>query len=196
VLAGAIVFVVMRTWTRGRVIVTDLMHRQGRTVPQFLAQIEREKPARVPGVAVFLTNDTSGIPRTLARNLQHNGVLHEKTILLSVQTQRVPRVGRGVRCTVSEVGKGLWRVVVKVGFMEQPQVPRLLRDAERCGLPVRTHDATFFLGRDDIVAGGRKGLATWRKYLFLILARNAEFAGAHFSIPPERIVEIGGQVQI
>ncbi|HZF15364.1 MAG TPA: KUP/HAK/KT family potassium transporter [Steroidobacteraceae bacterium] len=195
-IAGAFVFIVMRTWTRGRVIVTDLMHRQGRTVPQFLAQIERDKPARVPGVAVFLTNDTAGIPRTLARNLQHNGVVHEKTILLSVQTQRVPRVGRGVRCTVSEVGKGLWRVVVKVGFMEQPQVPRLLRDAERCGLPVRTHDATFFLARDDIVAGGRRGLATWRKYLFLILARNAEFAGAHFSIPPERIVEIGGQVQI
>jgi KUP system potassium uptake protein len=195
-LAGACVFIVMRTWTRGRVIVTELMHRQGRTVPQILAQIERDKPARIPGVAVFLTNDTAGIPRTLARNLQHNGVLHEKTILLTVATQRVPRVERGSRYTITDLGKGLWRVIIRVGFMEQPQVPRLLRDAERFGLSFRTHEATFFLGRDDIVASGRPGLATWRKYLFLYLARNSEFAGAHFGIPPERIVEIGGQVQI
>jgi len=102
-IAGAFVFIVMRTWTRGRVIVTDLMHRQGRTVPQFLAQIERDKPARVPGVAVFLTNDTAGIPRTLARNLQHNGVVHEKTILLSVQTRvcRASAAACAVRCRKS-----------------------------------------------------------------------------------------------
>jgi KUP system potassium uptake protein len=195
-LAGACVFLVMRTWTRGRVIVTDLMHRQGRTVTQFLGQMERDRPARVPGVAVFLTNDTAGIPRTLARNLQHNGVVHEKTILLTVATQRIPRVGRAGRYTVTEIGKGLWRVVTSVGFMEQPQVPKLLREAEKFGLPFRTHEATFFLGRDDIVAAGQRGMATWRKYLFLYLARNSEFAGAHFGIPPERIVEIGGQVQI
>ncbi|MGH8263097.1 MAG: potassium transporter Kup, partial [Steroidobacteraceae bacterium] len=193
-LAGAAIFIVMRTWLRGRVIVTDLMHRQGRTVPHFLAQVERDKPARVPGVAVFLTNDTSGVPRTLARNLEHNGVMHEKTIILSIQTQPVPRIERGSRYTVTDLGMGLWRVVARVGFMEQPQVPRLLRDAERCGLPFKTHEATFFLGRDDIVAGGRRGLAMWRKYLFLYLARNSEMAGAHFGIPPERIVEIGGQV--
>ena len=145
---------------------------------------------------MFLTNDTSGVPRTLARNLEHNGVLHEKTIILSIQTQPVPRIEWGSRYTVTDLGNGLWRVIGRIGFMEQPQVPRLLRDAERCGLPFKTHDATFFLGRDDIVAGGRRGLAMWRKYLFLYLARNSEFAGAHFGIPPERIVEIGGQVQI
>ena len=195
-LAGGCVFLVMRTWTHGRVLVTDLMHRQGRTLPQFLAQIERDHPARVPGVAVFLTNDTAGIPRTLARNVQHNGVLHERTVLLTVAVQRVPRVGRGTRYTIAEIGPGLFRVQVRVGFMEQPQVPRLLREAEKFGLPFRTHDATYFLGRDDLVAAGQRGMAVWRKHLFLFLARNAEFAGAHFGIPPERIVEIGGQVQI
>jgi len=195
-LAGGCVFMVMRTWTRGRVLVTDLMHRQGRTLPQFLAQIERDRPARVPGVAVFLTNDTIGIPRTLARNVQHNGVLHETTVLLTIAVQRVPRVGRGTRYTFTEIGPGLYRVQVRVGFMERPQVPKLLREAEKFGLPFRTHDATYFLGRDDIVAEGQRGMAVWRKHLFLFLARNAEFAGAHFGIPPERIVEIGGQVQI
>ena len=195
-LAGAGVFILMRTWTRGRVIVTELMHRQGRTLPQFLTQLEREPPARVPGVAVFLTNDTSGIPRTLARNVQHNGVLHEKTILLTVAVERVPRVSRGSRYTITEIGPGLYRVQVRVGFMEQPLVPRLLREAEKFGLPFRTHDATYFLGRDDLVAAGQRGMALWRKHLFLYLARNAEFAGAHFGIPPERIIEIGGQVQV
>jgi len=195
-LAGAGVFILMRTWTRGRVIVTELMHRQGRTLPQFLTQLEREPPARVPGVAVFLTNDTGGIPRTLARNVQHNGVLHEKTILLTVAVERVPRVSRGSRYTITEIGPGLYRVQVRVGFMEQPLVPRLLREAEKFGLPFRTHDATYFLGRDDLVAAGQRGMALWRKHLFLYLARNAEFAGAHFGIPPERIIEIGGQVQV
>jgi len=178
------------------VIVTELMHRQGRTLPQFLTQLEREPPARVPGVAVFLTNDTGGIPRTLARNVQHNGVLHEKTILLTVAVERVPRVSRGSRYTITEIGPGLYRVQVRVGFMEQPLVPRLLREAEKFGLPFRTHDATYFLGRDDLVAAGQRGMALWRKHLFLYLARNAEFAGAHFGIPPERIIEIGGQVQV
>jgi KUP system potassium uptake protein len=195
-LAGAAVFIVMRTWTRGRVIVSDLMRRQGRTTPQFLAQIEREPPARVPGVAVFLTNDSTGIPRTLARNLQHNGVLHEKTVLLTIAIQRVPRVGRGARLTVSEVGEGISRVVARVGFMQHVEVPRILREAEKCGLGFRTHDATYFLGRDDIVVVGQRGMPMWRKYLFRFLAHNSQMAGAHFGIPAERIVEIGGQVQI
>ena len=195
-LAGAAVFLVMRTWTRGRELVSDLVRRQVRTVPQFLAQIEREPPARVPGVAVFLTNDTTGIPRTLARNLQHNGVLHEKTVLLTIATQRVPRVGRGSQLTLSEVGPGLSRVVARVGFMEHVQAPRILREAEKAGLGFRTHDATFFLGRDDIVVVSQRGMPAWRKYLFRFLAHNSQFAGAHFGIPPERIVEIGGQVQI
>jgi KUP system potassium uptake protein len=195
-LAGASVFIVMRTWTRGRVIVTELMHRQGRSLKEFLAQLEQEPPARVPGVAVFLTNDTSGVPRTLVRNVQHNGVLHEKTILFTVSVERVPRVSRGSRYTITEIGPGLHRVQVRVGFMEQPLVPRLLREAEKFGLPFRTHDATYFLGRDDLVAAGQRGMALWRKRLFLYLARNSEFAGAHFGIPPERIIEIGGQVQV
>ena len=80
--------------------------------------------------------------------------------------------------------------------MDQPEVPKLLREAERRGLGFRTQDATYFLGRDDIVAGSPRGMPTWRKYVFLFLARNSQFAGAHFGIPPERIIEIGGQVEI
>jgi KUP system potassium uptake protein len=92
--------------------------------------------------------------------------------------------------------EGLWRVEVHIGFMERADVPRLMREAERLGLGFRTDKATYFLGRDDIVVASPRGMARWRKYLFLFLARNSEFAGAHFGIPHDRIVELGGQVQI
>jgi KUP system potassium uptake protein len=194
--AAASVFLLMRTWTRGRVIVSDQMRRQGRTEAQFLLRLEHEPPARVPGVAIFLTSESGGVPRTLVRNVQHNGVLHEHTVLLTIITERIPRIARGGRVSVSQFGPGLYRVEARVGFMDQPQVPKLLREAERRGLGFRTQDATYFLSRDDIVTGSPRGMQTWRKYLFLFLARNSQFAGAHFGIPRERIIEIGGQVEI
>ena len=195
--AAASVFLLMRTWTRGRVIVSDQMRRQGRTDVQFLARIEHEPPARVPGVAIFLTSENTGIPRTLVRNVHHNGVLHQKTVLLTIITERIPHVARGGRVTVSEFGTaGLYRVEARIGFMDQPEVPKLLREAERRGLGFRTQDATYFLSRDDIVTGSPRGMPTWRKFIFLFLARNSQFAGAHFGIPRERIIEIGGQVEI
>jgi KUP system potassium uptake protein len=190
------VFVVMRTWMRGRLVVQEQMRRQERSIKGFCAELERVRPARVPGTAVFLSSNAEGIPRTLARNVRYNGVLHEHTVLLSIATERIPRVPRGGRLKVVPVMDGLWRVEVHIGFMERADVPRLLREAERLGLGFRTDKATYFLGRDDIVVASPRGMARWRKYLFLFLARNSEFAGAHFGIPHDRIVELGGQVQI
>ncbi|HPF26483.1 MAG: potassium transporter Kup [Steroidobacteraceae bacterium] len=194
VAAGALL--VMRTWTNGRVVVSDLMRREGRTDARFLARVAEEPPARVSGVAVFLTSDATNIPRTLVRNVQHNGVLHEKTILLTIATERVPRLVGGSRVSAKAIGSGLYRVVAHIGFMDSPNVPRILRDAERRGLGFDTQRATYFLGRDDVVIGNRPGMATWRKQLFLFMTRNAQFAAAHFGIPPQRVIEVGGQVEI
>lgn len=196
VLFGLCIFVVMRTWMRGRIVVSEQMRRQERSTASFLAEIERDPPQRVPGIAVFLSGNNQGIPRTLARNTRYNGVLHAHTILMSVTTARIPRVPRGGRIKVSRISEGIDRVETQVGFMERPDVPRLLRDAEKAGLGYRTDNAAYFLGRDEIVIASPRGMARWRKYLFMFLARNSEFAGAHFGIPPERIIELGGQVQI
>jgi KUP system potassium uptake protein len=117
-------------------------------------------------------------------------------VLLAIMTERIPRGPRGGRLRVAQLAEQLWRVEVRIGFMERADVPRLLREAERLGLGFRTENATYFLGRDDIVVASPRGMARWRKHLFVFLARNAEFAGAHFAIPPERIIELGGQVQI
>ena len=195
-LAALVVFYVMRTWTRGRVRVSELMRREGRSDAKFIASIEADPPARVPGLAVFLTSDAASVPRTLIRNVRHNGVLHKHTVLLTLKTESVPKIARGGRATVTEIGHGIYRIVASIGFMDLPDVPKLLREAERRGLPFRTDDATFFLGREDIVVGARREMATWRKRLFMFMARNAQFAGERFGIAPSRIIEIGGQVEL
>jgi KUP system potassium uptake protein len=195
ILFGFAVFGLMRTWQRGRLIVTEKMRREERPLAQLLETLEREPPVRVPGVAIFPTSNTTGIPRTLVRNLNMNGVLHEHTILFSLVTDRIPRVGEGGRIKVQSLGPGLYRVVARSGVMEFPEVPRLLRAAQQW-LPVRTDDAVYFLGRDDIVIGSPRGMQRWRKKLFIFLARNSEYAAASFGIPPSQVMEVGGQVEI
>ena len=194
--AGFAVFMLMRSWMRGRRVINEQMRRQERSVKGFLEELERQSPQRVPGVAVFMSSSPEAVPRTLTRNVRYNGVMHEHTVLMSVVTERIPRVPRGGKLKVTRLATQLWRVEAHVGFVERPDVPRLLREAERLGLGFRTDGAAYFLGRDDIIVSSPRGMARWRKHLFLFLARNAEFAGAHFGIPPERIIELGGQVQI
>jgi KUP system potassium uptake protein len=187
---------VMRTWQRGRTKVAAQVAREERTVDAYLAYLRRNPPAVIPGCAVFMSSHADGIPRTLMRNLRHNGALHEHTVLMTVVIERVPRVLNGRRVQVTQVAPGLHRVVARVGFMEQPSVPKLLHEAERQGLGFRTDRATYYLGRDDVVIGLPGGMSSWRKHLFLFLSRNAQFAGAHFGIAPERVMEVGGQVQV
>jgi KUP system potassium uptake protein len=192
---GLGVFTVMKTWQRGRLIVTEKMRREERPVTSFLEKLEADPPQRVPGVAIFPTSNTTGIPRTLVRNLKMNGVMHEDTIIFSIVTERVPRVSEGGRIKVQTLGPGLYRVIARLGFMEFPEVPKLLKMAQQW-LPVRTEDAVYFLGRDDIVIATTRGMHRWRKKLFLFLARNSQYAASSFGIPPGRLMEVGGHVEI
>ena len=195
-LFGLLVFWLMRTWQIGRVLVTERMRREERTVEWFVQYLAAEPPAKVPGVAVFLTGSRRGVPRTLVRNLKLNRVLREHTVLLTIVTERVPRLLRGSRIQLVEVTPGVVRVIARIGFMELPHVPRLLQEAEKAGLGVRTEDAVYFVGHDDIVLSDARGMWRWRKLLFLFLAHNSQFAGTSFSIPPARLMEVGGQVEI
>jgi KUP system potassium uptake protein len=195
ILFGLAVFGLMKTWERGRVIVTDRIRREERQAVGFLDKLEREPPLRVPGVAVFPTSNPIGIPRTLVRNLKLNGVLHEHTIIFSLVTERVPRVTESGRVKVETLAPGLYRVVARAGYMESPSVPNLLWTA-RQWLPAPIEDAVYFLGRDNIVIGSPRGMVRWRKKLFVFLARNSEYAASSFGIPPSRVMEVGGQVEI
>jgi KUP system potassium uptake protein len=192
---GLAVFGLMKTWQHGRVIVTEQIRREERQAVGFLQKLEREPPMRAPGIAVFPTSNATGIPRTLIRNVKMNGVMHEHTIIFTLTTEGIPRVREGERIQVEELAPGLHRVVARAGFMESPSVPQLLWKA-RESLPGHVEDAVYFLGRDDIVVGSPRGMARWRKKLFVFLARNSEYAASSFKIPPSRVMEVGGQVEI
>ena len=192
---GLAVFGLMKTWQEGRVIVTEQIRREERQAVGFLEKLEREPPLRAAGVVVFPTSNPYGIPRTLMRNVKMNAVLHEHTIIFTLTTERVPRVRESERVKVETLAPGLYRVIARAGFMESPAVPNILW-AAREWLPCHIEDAVYFLGRDDIVVGSPRGMARWRKKLFVFLARNSEYAAASFGIPTSRVVQVGGQVQI
>ncbi len=194
-LFGFGVFGVMKTWQRGREIVIDKLRRQERPIGRFMERIRREPPLRTHGVAVYLTSGTSGAPRTLVRSLATNRVLHEHVVILSVSTARLPRVPESRRVRVESLGLGIYRVTAQTGFMEFPDVPRLLKSAQQ-SLPFDVDAAVYFMGQDTVVVATPRGMHPWRKRLFVLLAQNSQYAASTFGIPPSKLVKLGGLVEI
>jgi KUP system potassium uptake protein len=151
---------------------------------------------RVPGTAVFMTAQPTGTPPALAHNLRYNKVLHEHVVVLTVSTAQVPHVNPEERLSIESLGHNLFNVRVQYGFMEDPNVPEVLDQARQQGLPIDPEDSTYFLGRETIIVTRRQGMAIWREKLFVLMARNAVRATAFFRLPPERVVELGVQVEM
>jgi KUP system potassium uptake protein len=205
------VYTLMSTWKRGRMILTNILQAGSLPLDLFLKDVEKRKPPRVPGTAVFMTSTADGVPVVLLHHLKHNKVLHEQVILMSVKTQEVPELdGDEDRVTVTKLEQGFWRVEARYGFMETPNVPEVLHYAKRHGLRAKQLDTTFYLGRERIIiagagphkAGARRApnpdvlkMARWRKKIFMIMSRNARSATEFFGIPPNRVVELGAQVE-
>lgn len=195
-LLGAGVLSVMLTWKRGRELVAIQLDEGGFSEEQFLNRVTDNHPPRVPGTAVFLTAASAGIPNALLHNLKHNKVLHARVILLTILNEEVPRVRPSERASVTHIQKGFWRVVLRYGFMETPDVPPALNDLRRFGLALDPMETSFFLGRDNVVAGPKPGLPAWRRKIFVWLSRNGESAPNFFRLPPNRVVELGTQIEI
>jgi KUP system potassium uptake protein len=208
-IAGS-VFTLMTTWKRGRAILRAILQRGTVPIDLFLADVERRKPVRVKGTAVFLTSDPEGAPVVLLHHLKHNKVLHEQVILMSVMTEDVPEIESLERVAVEKLEHGFYRVTARYGFMETPNVPEILQRARESGVKARPNDTTFYLGRERIIIangeqkpGARRApedaglprMARWRKKLFVIMSRNARSATEFFGIPPNRVVELGAQVE-
>jgi KUP system potassium uptake protein len=167
----------------------------------FLRDIARRKPPRVPGVAVFLTSDASGAPPVLLHHLKHNQVLHERVILLSIVTKEIPAVPEQERLRTRALGEGFCQVIAQYGFMETPDVPTVMKALAQpppigLGLTVNLMQTTFYLGRETLIATGRSKMATWRKRLFIVMTRNAQSAATFFGLPPNRVIELGAQIQL
>jgi KUP system potassium uptake protein len=196
-MVGLIIFTLMTTWKRGRRAVAALLFTSAKPIDEFLRDIEADPPVRVPGTAVFMSGSSAGTPPALTHNLKHNRVLHQQVVLLTAKTEQTPRVEPGERVEVEPMTNGFWRVTVKFGFMEEPDVPEALKRIAEPRLRIDPHFVTYFLGRETLIARKKvPNMALWRERLFVTMSRNAMNATNYFCLPPERVVELGAQLEI
>jgi KUP system potassium uptake protein len=195
-LIAAIGFTLMSTWKRGRGVLRERLEETGLPLELFLPDLETNKLPRVPGTAVFMAGDPRGTPLALLHNVKHNKVVHEMNVLLTLATEDVPYVPEPERATVKPLGQGFFRVVAHHGFMDLPDVPRLLRQVRSAALPIDLERTSYFLGRERVIPAGRSGMARWREWLFSVLSQNAQSATSFFRIPPNQVVELGAQVEL
>lgn len=188
-------FLVMTTWHRGRQLLEDAVRPTLLPLDTFLADVAQTKPHRVKGTAIFMASSSQGTPPALLHNFKHNQVLHEQVILLSVQSASVPEVSSEDRVAVEELGEGFYRVTAQYGFVENPDVPAVLRHCQRRGIVIELERASYYLGRETLVPTGSSKMAAWRKSLFAFISRNARTATAYFRLPPNRVVELGAQIE-
>jgi KUP system potassium uptake protein len=194
---GLGMFTIMTTWFTGRATLSRIM-AEGGTMPDelFLADVAENHLPRVSGTAVFMSSGTDGMPNVLIHHVKHNKVLHKQVVLLSIVTENVPFAIGNASLTVRELGHGFYRVIAHVGFMQQPNVPKILQRCEKQHLKANPADTTYYLGRQTLLTTGKSGIARWRKLLFSFLARNARPPTAFFNLPPNRVVELGLQIEL
>ncbi len=193
---AAIMFTLMTTWKRGRAALGRYLEASTLPLDVFLTDLHEHPLCRVPGTGVFMTSNLDGVPHVLLHHVKHNRVLHEHVVLLAVTTVNVPEVPASERARITPLTEGFFLLRAYYGFMESPSVPDVLR---RCGqgmFPVEPAEVSYYLGRENLLTTGPAKLASWRKRLFAVMARNAQSATAFFDIPPNRVVELGAQVQL
>jgi KUP system potassium uptake protein len=193
---GLFIFSLMTTWRTGRQFLRVRLSEVFLPLGLFLKDYDNLKVHRVEGTAVFLSGHPGSTPISLLHNLRHNKVLHERVVILTVINQDIPFAAESDRVRVEHLRPDIYRVVGRYGFMEQPNVPELLRACATKGLELDDMQTTFFLSRETIIPGKGPGMAQWRRRLFATLSRNAQAATAFFGLPPNRVVELGMQVEV
>jgi KUP system potassium uptake protein len=194
--AGALVYLLMATWFRGRRAVHKELVASSFPLGMFISEIERKPPTRVSGTAVFLTGNPESTPGALLHNLKHNKILHERIVILRFAVSDTPFVDPEDRLQIEQLPLGFFRVTAFFGFMESPTIHDVLPNCADKGLDLDPMRTTYFLGRETIIATGKPGMARWRKRLFALLSRNAQQAPVYFHLPPNRVVELGMQIEI
>jgi KUP system potassium uptake protein len=190
------ILVLMVTWRDGRALLAK--HYSLMRIPAdiFLEDIAAYKPQRIAGAAVFMSIAADGIPHTLLHHFKHNEALHERVLLLSVLAAETPTVATEERLSVEDLGLGFYRIKASYGFMETPDMPEILALLNTKGLPIDVYSTSFYLGRETMTATGPAPMALWRKKLFIFMSRNAWNATSFFKLPPDRVVELGNQVEL
>jgi KUP system potassium uptake protein len=192
---GLIVFTLMTTWFEGRRILNARLSESAMTEKDFLGELASKRIHRVPGIAIFMTRNHEGIPTTLLHNIKHNKVVHETVVFLSVDVEETAHLSDEERYEWIDLGHGVYRLFVRFGFMEDPDIPALL---SRLPGPI-TFNAmrtSYFLGRETLIPTRRPGMAIWREHIFASMMRNSTSASIFFCLPPNQVIELGAQVEM
>jgi len=192
---GIAVFTILTTWSKGRQLMMARMRETAMPIGVFIRSAAGSA-TRVPGTAVYMTSSAIGVPHALLHNLKHNKALHDRVILLTVKIADEPYVPADERCSIEALGDGFHRMILRYGFVEEPDVPAALAKVERCGASFRMMDTSFFLARQTLLPSAKPGMSLWREKLFAWMLRNAESAMEFFRLPTNRVVELGSQVEI
>ena len=193
---AAAAFTAMTTWRQGRRILSKRLEADTLPLDVFLDGVARKPRLRVPGTAIFMDRVSSGTPPALLQNLRHNKAMHERVLFLTVATEPVPFVSRRRRVEVDALKEGFFRITLRYGFMQDPDVPKALEGVKIGGRKLDPMDTTFFLGRETLIPHGALGMAVWRERLFALMSRNSTSAMAFFRLPPNRVVELGAQIEL
>jgi KUP system potassium uptake protein len=197
IVVAGLVFAVMGTWWRGRRLLAELRARDAMPLSEFVEHLNPERPVRVPGTAIFMTRDLTQVPVALLHALKHTKALHQRVIIMQVETEDVPHIRAEGRLEVSEVGKGFYTMRVRYGFMDEPNVMRAVAQCRVQHFHINLMETSFFIGREKLRARPhRTGFWHWRDRLFIFLTNLALDATEFFRIPPNRVVELGGQIEI
>ncbi len=193
---GAALFLLMTTWKRGKQILQARLEADAMPLESFIDSIGKGAVAIVPGSAVFLTPQPETVPHALLHSLKHYKSLHERMVILTVNTLDVPYVAPEQRVQVERINDQFYRLGVSYGFMDEPDLPAVLPLCAEQGLSLELMQTTFFMGRETLLPQRSSSMAYWREQLFVAMFRNASNAAAHFRLPPNRVVELGAQVML
>jgi KUP system potassium uptake protein len=195
-LLGVILFTVMLTWKRGRELVFENLQKHAIPLEDFLSSLFVAPPTRVYGTAIFLRGESDGVPHALLHNLSHNKVLHERVVFFTVHVVEEPWVPEDEQVKVTDLGHQCYQLNVYYGFKDEPDIPNVLALCECLGLPFEMMETSFFIARQTVISAPGSGMATWREHLFVAMSRNARGAADYYQIPPNRVIELGTQVEI
>ncbi len=193
---GGVLIALMTSWKRGRELLFDRWQQDSLPLASFLARLPASRTVRVPGLAVFLSGNPEFVPGALLHNLKHNKVLHERVLFVNVKTEDVPEIASDKRIELTELAPNIHRVALHYGFMESPHIPRVLEELNALGVKFDPMQASYFLGRELLVAATVPKMPVWRLWLFLLMVRNSVPVTEFFRIPPDRVVELGVRVVI
>jgi KUP system potassium uptake protein len=195
-LLGGLSMVLMWTWVRGTTLLAQKTRRDSIAIQELIRMLNKSKPTRVAGTAIFLTADPDVAPSALMHNLKHNKVLHDRVVIMSVRTEAQPRVAPSKRFEIEAISDDFTKITLHYGFMESPRIPAALASLRKAGIKYDIMTTSFFLGRRTIKASANSGMPVWQDKLFIALSKQAAAATDFFAIPSDRVVELGAQVSV